>query len=115
MSKETEGTAELREAGRSLYRVGSLAELRSGKSMKAIANGRAVAVFAVEDEVVATAGRCPHARGPLHEGDVEGAILICPWHGWTYDLRTGACEEDPTLTLELYEVVLDGDDIMVRL
>lgn len=100
---------------RALHRVGSLAELRGGVPMKATVNGQRVALFAVEGDVVATNGRCPHAHGPLHSGDVEGTVLTCPWHGWSFDLRTGACEEDPELVLERYDVVLDGDDIMVRL
>jgi nitrite reductase (NADH) small subunit len=40
-------------------------------------------------------------------------VLTCPWHGWTFDLRTGTCDEDPDLTLELYPVRIDGDDIVV--
>jgi nitrite reductase (NADH) small subunit len=98
-----------------LHRVGSLAKLRSGVPMKALVEGRAIAVFALGDDVIATNGRCPHAKGPLHEGEIEGEKLICPWHGWTYNLRTGACDEDPDLTLERFEVSIEGDDIMVRL
>lgn len=83
--------------------------------MKATVEGQAVAVFALGDDVIATNGRCPHAKGPLHEGEIEGETLICPWHGWTYNLRTGACDEDPDIVLERYEVSINGDDIMVRL
>lgn len=102
-------------ADAALHRVGSLAELRSGKAMRATVAGQKIAVFAVEDGAVATNGRCPHAHGPLHNGEVEGTILTCPWHGWSFDLRSGLCEEDPELVLERYEVVVDGDDILVRL
>lgn len=103
------------EQAAALHRVGSLAELRAGKAMKATIEGRKVAIFAVEDGVVATNGRCPHAQGPLHNGDVEGTVLTCPWHGWTFDLKTGVCDEDPELVLERYPVVVEGDDILVRL
>ena len=97
------------------HRVGSLAELLTGKPMKAKVAGRNVAVFRIEGEVVVTNGRCPHASGPLHEGEIEGTVLTCPWHGWTYDLRTGACAEDPSLTLEIYPSTIVGDDILVTL
>ena len=96
-------------------RVGSLAALRAGTPTKAKIGDTPVAVFALGDDVVATNGKCPHAGGPLHQGEIEGTILTCPWHGWTYDLRTGACDEDPSLNLARYPVCLDGDDIMVLL
>ncbi len=112
MTQATSGTAAPAET---LHRVGSLADLQSGQSMRASINGTKIAVFMVEGCPTATAGRCPHAQGPLHEGEVDGTILTCPWHGWTFDLHTGACDEDESLTLQRYETVVQGDDIMVRL
>ena len=94
-------------------RVASVAALRAGQPTYAKVNGRLVALFACEDGVAATAGRCPHASGPLHEGAVEGTTLVCPWHGWSFDLKTGACEEDPDLVLQRYPVRIDGDDVWV--
>lgn len=98
-----------------LHRIGSLAAVRAGQPAKATVNGKRVALFAMGDAIVATNGRCPHAHGPLHDGEVDGSILTCPWHGWSFDLRTGVCEEDPELILERYDVVIDGDDVLVRL
>ena len=66
-------------------------------------------------QVIATNGQCPHAEGPLHEGDVDGTILTCPWHGWTFDLESGACQEDDSIILERYPVRIDGDDVFVTL
>lgn len=93
--------------------VGSVAAVRAGQPTKANVGGCRIALFAVGDDIVATQGRCPHAFGPLHDGEVEGHILTCPWHGWTFDLKTGACDEDPDLTLARYPVRIDGDDILV--
>ena len=45
----------------------------------------------------------------------ENGILTCPWHGWTFHLGTGNCEEDDSLNLQRYETIVDGDDILVRL
>jgi nitrite reductase/ring-hydroxylating ferredoxin subunit len=99
----------------SFQRVGSLSALRSGGNFAVTVAGRRVAVFRVDDAVVATQGRCPHAKGPIHEGDVTAGTLTCPWHGYTFSLSTGACDDDPDLILERYEVHIDGDDILVRL
>ncbi|CAM3995316.1 Rieske domain-containing protein [Novosphingobium lubricantis] len=98
-----------------LHRVGSFAELKAGQSMRASVNGTRIAVFLNDGAPIATAARCPHAQGPLHEGEVEAGILTCPWHGWTFDLASGACDDDPSLVLQRYETVVDGDDILVRL
>lgn len=74
-----------------------------------------IALFLVDGEVVATAGKCPHAGGPLHKGRVCEGKLSCPWHGWTYDLATGECEESDEIRLDRYEVRVEGDDILVLL
>lgn len=34
---------------------------------------------------------CPHSGGPLYQGDIEDGHLICPYHAYRFDLRTGAC------------------------
>ena len=79
------------------------------------AAGKTICIARFQETLFAFAHKCPHAGGPLHQGEIEGTILTCPWHGWTYDLRTGACDEDPSLNLARYPVRLDGDDIMVLL
>lgn len=62
------------------------------------------------DEIIATAGVCPHEDVSLADGDVDDACLTCPGHGYVFDLRTGACLHDRELTLRRYRaVVLDGD------
>ena len=42
-------------------------------------------------------------------------MLSCPWHGWTYDLKSGVCEEDSEVRLPLFDVQIEGDDIFVLL
>lgn len=97
------------------YRIGSLAAVEAGDPILTEVNGQDVALFICRGEVIATNGQCPHAGGPLHEGEVEGHILTCPWHGWSFDLETGICQEDDTMILQRYPVRIDGDDVLVRL
>ena len=97
------------------HRVGSAADVRAGKPTRATIGGQRVALFAMGEDIVATNGRCPHASGPLHEGEVDGDLLTCPWHGWQFNLRTGICEEDPEMALQRYPVRIDGDDVLVKL
>jgi nitrite reductase (NADH) small subunit len=97
------------------HRIGSLAELRKGKPLGVTVDGRTVAVFDVNGEVIAADGKCPHAGGPLCKGRLSGATITCAWHGWSYDLITGECDEDPTLSLARYPVRIEGDDIFIEL
>jgi nitrite reductase (NADH) small subunit len=97
------------------YRAGSLAALTAGESVLANIEGVEVALFLSDGAVVATQGQCPHAEGPLHEGEVDNCILTCPWHGWTFNLTTGQCGEDDSISLQRYEVRVVGDDILVTL
>lgn len=92
-----------------------MADLPLDKPLGLTVRGHKIALFKVGDSVFATDGVCPHASGPIHCGTVAGTAVTCPWHGWAFDLRSGACTEDPDLTLRTYPVEIDGDDIMVAL
>lgn len=96
-----------------MIKVGELSELSAETPLRASLGSEKILVFLVEGAPVATAARCPHAHGPLHQGEVCGTVLTCPWHGWSFDLVTGECEEDPELFLKRYEVQVQGDDILV--
>jgi nitrite reductase/ring-hydroxylating ferredoxin subunit len=62
------------------------------------------------DGIVALADRCTHRGGPLHEGIVAEGCVTCPWHGSTFDLRTGYVVDGPASRPEprLEVQTLDG-------
>jgi nitrite reductase/ring-hydroxylating ferredoxin subunit/ferredoxin-thioredoxin reductase catalytic subunit len=51
-----------------------------------------IAVVRVGDEVFALSNVCRHAFAPLADGFVDGYELVCPWHGWRYDVRSGSTD-----------------------
>jgi len=56
-------------------------------------------------------GHKPRAavEADLAEGCLEGRTVVCPWHGYSFDLTTGACLEDEGLAVVAYAVrVVDG-------
>ena len=57
---------------------------------------------------------CSHRGGPLGQGIVEGEKIVCPWHGWEFDLATGINPHTPNLSVESYELKLDGDAVYAR-
>ena len=57
----------------------------------------------------ATGPICPHEDGPLSEGWIEAGAVVCPWHGFDFNLATGRCHVDPDLSVPVYAVrVTDG-------
>jgi nitrite reductase (NADH) small subunit len=48
-----------------------------------------VAIFNLVDRFLAVENRCPHQGGPLCDGIVSGTTVVCPLHGWRFDLETG--------------------------
>lgn len=72
--------------------------------------GRVCAVFnAGGGRFFACAASCPHEDGPLAEGWVEVDAVVCPWHGYDFDLATGRCRVDDDLSVPVYPVrVRDG-------
>lgn len=57
--------------------------------------GRPVLLFWFGGTVRAIGGSCPHEGGDLSEGSLEDGRIVCPLHGASYDLRSGAVLADP--------------------
>lgn len=97
-------------------------------------NGRDIVVFRHKDRFYALDNTCLHQGGPVGEGIIIGKVeavlsedkrllgerfsedeihIVCPWHGWEYDIESGACAGDGRLRLRRYETILRGDEVYV--
>jgi nitrite reductase (NADH) small subunit len=92
-------------------RVTGTTDVKSGQGIVVEVNGKTLAVGAFH----AIDNTCIHRGGPLGEGDLEGSVVTCPWHGWQYDVTTGACVANPAAKVERYEVKVEGTDVKVLL
>ena len=75
-------------------RVARESDVPDGRGLCVKIDGIDVGLFRVDAEIHAIENRCPHAGDPLSEGDLSGAIIICPGHGWEFDVRTGFRPQD---------------------
>ncbi|MBZ5605712.1 MAG: Rieske (2Fe-2S) protein [Acidobacteriia bacterium] len=94
-------------------KIGDVAALPPGQVMEAEVAGNAYAICNVNGELFALDGTCPHTGGPLGQGTLEDGRLICPWHAWEYDCRTGANDYDESLKLASFPVKIESGDILI--
>ena len=71
-------------------KLGPASNIPPGEGRVYSVNGEKIAVFRTRGgEVYAVQAECPHRGGPLADGLLGGATLICPLHSWKFDLTTG--------------------------
>ncbi len=73
-----------------------------------------IAVVRVGDEVHALSNVCRHAFAPLSEGYVDGHLLVCPWHGWRYDVRDGTTDH-PNADVRTFPAHVRDGEVLVTL
>lgn len=96
-------------------RVATVGEIPPGTGRTVEVEGRRIAVFNVDGTFHAIDDACGHKGGPLGEGELDGCVVTCPWHGWTYDVTTGVSPDDPDAVVARYDVKVEGDDLLVAL
>lgn len=93
-----------------------------------------IGVFHHKGSFYAYANTCLHSGGPACEGVLMPKVLevladdrtyqgqifsedemhfVCPWHGWEYDIKTGACAGDPRMKLRKYDTVQRDGNLYV--
>ncbi len=95
-------------------RIASAAECPPGTSIERVIGGRVVALANVAGAWHAIDGLCPHQGGPLGTGRLCGTVLTCPWHGWQFDVTTGAHGISPTVRQEVHDVEERDGQVFVR-
>lgn len=96
-------------------RVASTSELAQGMMKKVMLGTQAVLLANVAGKYYAIGDVCTHAGGPLHQGQLIGNEVQCPWHGSHFDVRTGEMKRGPAFRPEpAFEVKVEGSDIKLR-
>ncbi len=96
-------------------KVGQLSDFPAGKIKKVQVGGDDVLVVNIDGKLHAMTATCTHRGGPLHEGELDGTIVICPWHGGQFDVTTGKVVSPPPMKDEIpFEVKVQGSDVLLK-
>lgn len=86
-----------------------------GTVAEAEARGRQVCLANVDGTLHALDNLCPHRKGPLGQGWLEGSAVVCPWHSWAFDTQTGDAHYPEGEKVEVMAVRVEGEDVLVDL
>jgi nitrite reductase (NADH) small subunit len=95
-------------------RIASRAELPpEGEAREFEAGEKTICVAQVEGALCALDNVCLHRGGPLGQGTIEDGKLVCPWHAWQWDPKTGQAAHNPGARVATYPIKVEGDDVLV--
>lgn len=95
-------------------RVAELSEIRPRNSKLVVGPfDKPMALFNVDGEIFAINAVCPHRGGPLAAGTLTGSVVRCPWHGWTFDVKTGQPDHPGGHSVAAYHVKVAGGGVYV--
>jgi nitrite reductase/ring-hydroxylating ferredoxin subunit/rubredoxin len=86
-----------------------------GAGVQVEAAGHALALFRVGNEIRAIENSCPHAGGPLAQGSLCDGIVTCPWHGWTFETRSGRGVSHPECHVRTFPTKVENAQVYVQL
>lgn len=96
------------------HRVAAIDEIPERGGIAVDVGEKRIALFRKDGEVFALDETCPHRGGPLHSGVLDREVVLCPWHQWQFDLRTGCSPVNPLSRVKVYPVQLDGADVWLE-
>ena len=107
--------------------IAKLNKFPSGTRKIVKVEGRNIGIFNIEGDFYALRNSCPHQGAPLCLGPVrgmmtsqkpqeynyerDGEILVCPWHRWEFDIKTGKSVFNPhKLKVKTYPVTVEKEE-----
>jgi nitrite reductase/ring-hydroxylating ferredoxin subunit len=96
-------------------KVGRISDFPAGSLRKVVVGNEEVVVGNSGGKLYAIASECSHRGGPLHEGELEGSTVTCPWHGGQFDLLTGKVLGPPPMRdVASFDVRIEGSDVLLK-
>jgi len=99
----------------SKHRIGALAEIVEDEGRRFDIGELRIAIFRKGSRVYAVGDSCPHMGASLSDGYIDGRSVICPWHGWVFDLETGASPFDEEARVPVFRVLVENGDVFLEI
>ena len=93
-------------------RVAAVDDLMNGQGRVVMIGKKRLALFKVEDRFYCLSNVCKHWGAPLGEGYLDGYHVMCPWHGWRFDVRDGSTDH-PDADVRTYPVTERDGEVFV--
>jgi len=91
-------------------------ELPPADKAKEFACGdKTICVANVNGEFTAMDNVCLHRGGPLGQGMIAGNKVVCPWHGWEWNVKTGEATQNPSMKVAVYPLKIENGDLMIEI
>lgn len=95
----------------------SINDLPEGSQKTVSLGAQKNALFHYDGVISAIGNSCLHKAGPLGQGKVskkyDGLYVMCPWHGWEYNIRTGTGIPGYEDQQSVYEVKTEINKILI--
>src|SRR5687768_13641693 len=92
----------------------AVSDVPPGQCVEVSVSGKAVAVYNVGGTFYATSNTCIHRGGPLGQGALDGPVVLCPWHAWSWDVTTGENTANRELRIPTYAVKVEDGHVLVQ-
>jgi nitrite reductase (NADH) small subunit len=76
---------------------------------------KTICVANVNGTITAMDNVCLHRGGPLGQGVIEGSKVVCPWHGWSFDIGTGEAAHNAKAKVALYPIKIENGEVSIQL
>ena len=98
-----------------LERAAKVSEIPPGAIKELQVAGKPVALANVGGKFYAITNTCLHRGGPLGQGQLQGNVVTCPWHGWQFDVTTGKAVMNPGAGVGCIRTEVRDDEVFLEL
>ena len=90
-------------------------EIKEGKMKAVRIRGNAILLVRQGGQVFGVSNKCPHMGCSLESGILNDHVIMCPCHGWNFDVRNGSYLEIKGITLACYRSKIENGKVYVEI